>query len=498
MSVLDNAQLDVLVEKVVEKIRREMGGSDAGARAAATAAIAQAAGPEKARAVYSPGAKSRGPARGRRGVFDTLDEAVNAARHAFEEFGQTSLETRFKIIRAMRAVVADRAAEWATLSVQETGLGRVEDKIKKNQLAALKTPGPEILKPIAMTGDHGLTLHERAPFGVIGSITPSTNPTETVTNNAISMLAGGNTVVFNVHPGAKKVSRKLVEEFNDAIVAAGGPENCVTCIAEPTLDSAQALMKHPGIRVIVVTGGGAVVKAAMASGKRAICAGPGNPPVVVDETADIEQAGRDVVLGASFDNNIICIVEKELFVVDSVADKLKGVMLRSGAVELNARQLREIEKLVIVDDHPHRDFVGKNAAVIAKAAGITVPDETRLLIAEVDEAHPLVQIEMLMPVFPMVRVRNVEEAIAAAVRAEHGFFHTAVMHSRNIDHLSEMASRVNTSIFIKNGPAVAGLGYNGEGHTAWTIAGSSGDGLTTALTYTRERRCTLKEHFRIV
>jgi len=491
--MIDSSQLDVLVEKVVEKIRREMS-----APPASSATSSQGAPEAKPRAVFSPGVRARGPARGRRGVFDTLDEAVAAARSAFEEFQQTSLDTRYKIIKAMRHVVADRAAEWATLSVQETGLGRVEDKIQKNLLASLKTPGPEILKPIAVTGDHGLTLHERAPFGVIGTITPSTNPTETVTNNAISMLSGGNTVVFNVHPGAKKVCRKLVEEFNDAIVAAGGPENCVTCIAEPTIESAQALMKHPGIRVIVVTGGGAVVKAAMSSGKRAVCAGPGNPPVVVDETADLEQAGRDVVLGASFDNNIICIVEKELFVVESVADKLKSVMLRHGAFELNARQLREVEKLVVVDNHPHKDFVGKNAAVIAKAAGIQVPEDTRLLLAEVDEMHPLVQLEMLMPVFPMVRVRNVEEAIAAAVRAEHGFFHTAVMHSRNIDHLSEMASRVNTSIFIKNGPAVAGLGYKGEGHTAWTIAGSSGDGLTTALTYTRERRCTLKEHFRIV
>jgi acyl-CoA reductase-like NAD-dependent aldehyde dehydrogenase len=498
MAGIDHSQLDALVEKVVEKIRRELGDSPGAQAAAAQAVASHAASSGKARAVYSPGARSGRSAHGRRGVFDTLDDAVAAAGKAFEEYQQTSLETRYKIIANMRRVILDRAAEWANASVQETGLGRVEDKLKKNILAAAKTPGPEILRPVAMTGDHGLTLHERAPFGVIGSITPSTNPTETVTNNAISMLSGGNTVVFNVHPGAKKVSRKLVEEFNDAIVAAGGPENCVTCIAEPTLDSAQGLMKHPGIRVIVVTGGGAVVKAAMSSGKRAICAGPGNPPVVVDETADLEQAGRDVVLGASFDNNIICIVEKELFVVDRVADELKRVMLRSGAYELNARQLREVEKAVIVDDHPNRDFVGKNAAVIAKAAGITVPEETRLLIAEVDEMHPLVQIEQLMPVFPMVRVRNVEEAIAAAVRAEHGFFHTAVMHSRNIDHLSEMASRVNTSIFIKNGPAVAGLGYDGEGHTAWTIAGSSGDGLTTALTYTRERRCTMKEHFRIV
>lgn len=489
---LDESQLNQLVEKVVDKIRRELS-SPAPVAGNASAVV----GGNRARAVYSPGGAGAS-GRGRRGVFDDLDSAVAAASKAFEQLNDMPLETREKMIAAMRHVVLSQAESIAQRAVEETGLGRVEDKIKKNILAASKTPGPEILRSIAFTGDNGLTLHERAPFGVIGSITPSTNPTETVTNNAISMLAGGNTVVFNVHPGAKRISRWLIEQFNDAIVSAGGPENCVTCIAEPTIETAGALMKHKGIRVIVVTGGGAVVKAAMSSGKRAICAGPGNPPVVVDETADLEQAGRDVVLGASFDNNIICIVEKELFVVEKVADDLKKVMLRSGAVEITERQIHALEKALVVDGHAHRDFIGKNASVLAKAAGINVPDSTRLLLCEVDEGHPFVQLEMLMPVLPMVRVRHVEDAIAAAVRAEHGFFHTAVMHSRNIDNLSEMASRVNTSIFIKNAPAVAGLGYGGEGHTAWTIAGSSGDGLTTALTYTRERRCTLKDRFRIV
>jgi acyl-CoA reductase-like NAD-dependent aldehyde dehydrogenase len=490
MAALDDSQLDQLVDKVVRRLRDAQGPRPTGA----------VIGGDKPIAVYSPGAKEQGPAlvRGRRGVFDSLDGAVGAAGKAFEQLRELPLETRTRMIEAMRQVVVSRVQEIADKAIKETGLGRYAHKVEKNLLAATKTPGPEILRTVAFSGDNGLTIHERAPFGVIGSITPSTNPSETLTNNAISMLSGGNTVVFNVHPGAKKLCRELIEWFNDAIVAVGGPENCVTCLAEPTIESAQGLMKHPGIRVIVVTGGGAVVKAAMSSGKRAICAGPGNPPVVVDETADLEQAGHDVVFGASFDNNIICIVEKELFVVEKVADPLKKVMIRNGAFEMNERQLRAVEKIVIVDDHPSRDFVGKDAAVIAKAAGFSVPEDTKLLFAEVAESHPLVQLEMLMPVFPFVRVRDVEEAIAAAVRAEHGFFHTAVMHSRNVDHLSEMASRVNTSIFIKNAPAVAGLGWRGEGHTAWTIAGSSGDGLTTALTYTRERRCTLKDRFRIV
>jgi len=306
-------------------------------------------------------------------------------------------------------------------------------------------------------------------------------------------------VVFNVHPGAKNISRFVIGLINEAVVANGGPGDLVCGIAEPTIESAQALMKHPGIRVVVVTGGGAVVKQAMSSGKRAVCAGPGNPPVVVDETADLIQAGRDVVRGASMDNNIICIVEKELFVVRSVADALKTQMLRNGAVEVDGAALARLEKTVVTSDgHVNRDFIGKDARVIAKAAGISVEGDPRLLLAEVGADHPFVQLEMLMPVLPMVRVPDVDTAIREAVKAEHGYFHTAVMHSRNLDALSAMARAVNTSIFIKNAPSYAGLGVGGEGYTAWTIAGSSGDGLTTALTYTRERRCTLKDKFRIV
>jgi acyl-CoA reductase-like NAD-dependent aldehyde dehydrogenase len=258
-------------------------------------------------------------------------------------------------------------------------------------------------------------------------------------------------------------------------------------------------MKHEGIRVVVVTGGGAVVKQAMASGKRAICAGPGNPPVVVDETADLAQAGRDVVLGAGMDNNIICIVEKELFVVRSVADALKREMLRNGAWEVDGPALSRLEKMVVTrEGHVNRDFIGKDARKIAEAAGLRVEGDPRVLLAEVDASHPFVQLELLMPVLPMVRVQDVEVAIREAVRAEHGFFHTAVMHSKSIDHLHDMARAVNTSLFVKNAPSYAGLGVGGEGYTAWTIAGSSGDGLTTARTFTRERRCTLKDKFRIV
>ncbi|HUJ28437.1 MAG TPA: aldehyde dehydrogenase family protein [Myxococcales bacterium] len=469
--MLPPEQIEKLVEKVVERLQR------ASAPAAAPACV-------------------RGSAPG---VYDDLDAAVAAANRAFDIWHDVEVETRAKCIAAIRRVCLDRVEEIAQKAVAETGLGRVDHKIIKNRVAIEKTPGLEILDTKAFTGDDGMTLHERAPFGTLLSITPSTNPTETIINNAISMIAGGNSVVFNVHPGAKGISRLVIGWINEAIVGSGGPEGLVACIAEPTIESAQALMKHDGIKVVVVTGGGAVVKQAMASGKRAICAGPGNPPVVVDETANLEQAGRDVVLGAGMDNNIICIVEKELFVVRSVADALKREMLRNGAWEVEGPALSRLEKTVVTrDGHVNRDFIGKDARKIAEAAGIRVEGDPRILLAEVESTHPFVQLEMLMPVFPMVRVQDVGVAIRESVKAEHGFFHTAVMHSRSIDNLHDMARAVNTSLFVKNAPSYAGLGVGGEGYTAWTIAGSSGDGLTTARTYTRERRCTLKDKFRIV
>ncbi len=475
---MPNAHIDRIVEEVVRRLAREL----------------------KATSGDVPEPPRQAPALVRRrvGVFDDLDLATAAAQRGQEAFIAQSVESRQRVIEAMRAKSRELAEPLARMAVAETGLGNAPDKVKKNLLCADKTPGMELLVPKAFSGDHGLALLERAPFGVIGAITPSTNATETVINNGIAMVAGGNAVVFNVHPAAKGVCTFLVERLNEAIMAAGGPQDLVCALADPTIESAQALMRHAGIRLLVVTGGPAVVKAAMTSGKRAIAAGPGNPPAVVDETAHLERAARDIVDGASLDNNIVCIVEKEVFAVASIADQLKAELARHGASEVPHGALGRLERLVVDQGHPAREWVGKDAVAIARAAELHVPPGTRLLFAEVDPAHPFVQLELLMPVIGFSRLPSVEACIAAAVQAEHGFGHTATMHSTNIDHLSKMAKLVNTSIFVKNGPSFAGLGLGGEGYTSFTIASPTGEGLTTPISFTRERRCTLKDSFRIV
>ena len=439
------------------------------------------------------------------GAFASLDDAVAAASAAFKALEGISLEKRREIVEAMRGAMRANARSLAAMAVEETGLGRVEDKVKKNLLVTNRTPGPEELTPAALSGDHGLVLVEPAPFGVIGAITPVTNPSSTIICNSIGMLSAGNSVVFNPHPSAAKVSRETVRLLDEAIVKAGGPPNAVACMADPTIQSAGELMKHPRIRLLVVTGGGAVVAAAMNSGKRAICAGPGNPPALVDETADIGKAGRDIVFGHSFDNNVICTDEKEVIAVDSIADALKGAMKKAGAFELPARDLSRLENVIFEKGAGPRGhavvakkFIGKDASVILRELGITAGPEVRTILVEVPNEHPLVWTEQMMPVLPLTRVKNVGEAIDLAVAAEGACFHTSSMHSHDLTALSAMARRCNCSIFVKNGPNLAGLGYGGEGHTSFTIASPTGEGLTSPRSFSRWRRCTLVDHFRIV
>ena len=436
------------------------------------------------------------------GLFRSVDDAIAAAQRAQQALVAGTLEMRKSVIEAIRQTTREHAEEFSRMTRDETGIGRVEDKIQKHHLAADLTPGVEDLPAVSWTGDHGLTVEELAPYGVICAVTPSTHPVPTLVNNAISMIASGNVPVFNPHPSAKKISAYAVQLLNDAIVRAGGPANLICAIEEPTIESANQLFNHRGVRVILVTGGAAVARAALGSPKKSVVAGPGNPPVVVDETADIRKAARSIVDGAAFDNNVLCIGEKQCFVVDSVADELKREMIAYNAYELDARQIEALTEAALPkgDDgerHPSRDFVGRNANVLGRAAGLQLGDDLRLLIGETREDHPFVVIEQMMPFLPIVRVRDVDEAIRKAIESEHGYRHTAMIHSRNIENMHNMARACDCTVFVKNGPSFSGLGVGGEGYSTFSIAGPTGEGLTTARTFTRRRRCSLIDYFRI-
>lgn len=436
------------------------------------------------------------------GIFSSLDEAFLAAKQAQRAI--RNLDLRKRAIAAMRTAAIKHAEALAELAVKETGMGRVEDKIRKNIIQAEKTPGVEDLQPTALTGDNGLTLIEQAAWGVIASVTPSTNPAATVINNSISMIAAGNAVVFAVHPSAKKVSQRTITILNEAVASVGGPDSLMTTVVEPTIETAQQLFTYPGIDLLVVTGGGAVVKAAReVTDKRLMAAGPGNPPVIVDETADIEKAGKGIVDGASFDNNIMCTCEKEIIAVDMIADLLKESLKKNNAYELSADERVKLEN-VLLTKHDNgkisvnREWIGKDAALIAKQIGLNLPKSIRLLFAETSKDHPFAQKELMMPVLSFIRVPDANTAIDIAVELEKGNRHTAIMYSKNLDNLDRMANDINCSIFVKNGPCYAGLGFGGEGWTSMTITTPTGEGVTSARTFVRLRRCVLVDNFRIV
>ena len=437
------------------------------------------------------------------GVYNTIDECVKKAGIAQKELIAMSLEKREELIAAMRNILLQNADPLAKLAVEETRLGRYEDKIAKNILAAKKCPGCEDLYTEAQSGDDGLVLYEMGPFGVIAAITPTTNPTSTITCNSMGMIAAGNSVVFNPHPRAKQVSTETMKLLNRAIIAAGGPQNLICTVREPTIKTSQELMNHPGIRMLVVTGGEGVVKYGLSRGKKCIAAGPGNPPVFVDDSADIPRAAKNIVDGASFDNNILCIAEKEVFVYRNVADTLMAEMKKHGAYEVKGSQIDDIVKLVFKDPSGelplvNTKWVGQDAGKILRNIGVTDAFDARLIIAEVEHDHPFVLGEMLMPILPIVRVDDLDQALDWGLRAEHGFRHTACMHSKNVENMTKAGRLIETTIFVKNAPSYAGLGHGGEGYCSLTIAGSTGEGVTRARNFARLRRCTLKDSFRIV
>lgn len=429
------------------------------------------------------------------GIFQDMDSAVEAAVVAQRAYMNCSMSDRNRYVTAIRKVILDQKnlEHISRLAVEETGMGGYEYKLIKNRLAAEKSPGIEDLTTTALTGDDGLTTIEYSPYGVIGSITPTTNPTETVICNSIGMLAAGNAVVFSPHPRARQVSLDTIVMINRALEEEGAPRNLIVTVDQPSIENTNKMMQHPKIRMLVATGGPGIVKTVLSSGKKAIGAGAGNPPAVVDETADIEKAARDIVLGCSFDNNLPCIAEKEVIAVESIADYLIFNMKKEGALQLtDPAQIQQLADLVLTEKGgPKTEFVGKSAVYILDKIGIKASPDIKVIMMEVTKDHPFVQEELMMPILPVVRVKDVDTAIELAVEVEHGNRHTAIMHSKNVDKLTKMAKLIQTTIFVKNGPSYAGIGVGGEGYTTFTIAGPTGEGLTSAKSFARIRRCVL-------
>lgn len=446
----------------------------------------------------------RGSDRGHWGVFDSVDEAVAAANDAFLQLSRKSVADRAKVVQIVKDLCAKNAADWGRKELEETKIGRLDHKIEKLQIIKL-VPGTEWLQSDCYSGDHGLTVEEYAPFGVIGAITPATHSLPTLAGNIVNMVAAGNTIVFNPHPSGTRIACEGVQTFNKAFAEAIGIENLITIIGKPTIESANQIFAHRGVRMLCVTGGPAVARAALEAKKKAVVAGPGNPPVVVDETADIDHAAKSIVQGAAYDNNLLCIGEKEVFAVEAIFNPLMEAVARHGGYRLNAQQVEALTKVAFAPatepgGHAilNRDLVGKDAAVLAERIGLKVPAGTQLLYGETDTSNPFVPEEQMMPFVPFVRAKNAEHAIQLAHQFEHGFGHTAIIHSRNVRNMTIMGRLMNTTLYIKNGPCMAGLGLGGEGYLSFSVATPTGEGVTNPLTFTRKRRCVMVDELRIV
>ena len=427
------------------------------------------------------------------GSFDDMNDAIRAAKEAQKVMQKMPLDFREKIINNIRKKTLENAETLAKMAVEETGMGNVGDKILKHQLLAEKTPGTEDIKTEAWSGDRGLTLVEMGPFGVIGAITPCTNPSETILCNSIGMIAGGNTVVFCAHPAAVKVSNFAVKLVNEASIEAGGPENIVVSLNKPTLETSNIMMEHKDIPLIAATGGPGVVTAVLSSGKRGIGAGAGNPPVLVDETADIQQAAAHIINGCTFDNNLPCIAEKEVVAVEKIIDELIYYLKENGGYIISKEQEEKLISTVLTSNGLNRKCVGRDAATLLKMIGVDAPEGTRCIIFEGEKEHPLISEELMMPILGIVRSKNVDDAIEKCVWLEHGNRHSAHIHSKNVNTLTKYAKAMDTAILVKNAPSYAALGFGGEGFCTFTIASRTGEGLTSANTFTKRRRCVMSD-----
>jgi len=486
---LDEKALRGVVEEVLARLAKSS--------AAAPASSAPAARPAAPAVVSSSGK--------RYGVFDNAADATSAAARAFDQLRTKGVEARRTVIDIVKRIVTANAEPWGRFEFEETKIGRLEHKIEKLKIVKL-VPGVEWLHPRGMSGDHGITMEEFTPFGVVAAILPVTHSIPTLSGNIVNIVAAGNAVVFNPHPGGARSAALAVRVYNEAIERETGIENLVCTIEKPSLESFDALCKSRDVDLLCVTGGPAVVGAAMKSGKRAICAGPGNPPVLVDDTVDPDKVARDIIAGAAFDNNLLCIGEKQVFVLDRMAGALIRGLEKAGAAQLSSSQIEKLAAAAFTMkpdaggcSHPvlNRDLVGRDASYLAKHAGVTLYDKVPLIFGETSAGHAFVMEEQMMPMLPIVRVRSIEEGIALAKKSEHGYKHSAIIHTLNVNHMTAMARALDTTLFVKNGPSTAGLGLGGEGYLSYSIATTTGEGITNPQTFTRTRRCVMVDNLRI-
>ncbi len=433
------------------------------------------------------------------GLFENIDQAIEAAKEAQQQLMRMGKDMRYRIVDSIRRECRKHIDRFAKITVEETKMGNYQDKRLKVRVAIDWTLGPEELEVKTFSSHNGTQSFERAPYGVIGAIIPMTNPAPTIINNSITMISAGNAVVFLPHPASSQCTLEAFKAIHKGILDAGGPPNLIAATREAKIQNVSRIFKSPDINMISTTGGPQIVELSMKSGKRAIGAGPGNPPVIVDDTADLENAASEIAFGAAFDNNILCNDEKVIILLRSIADSFLSAISKNNTMVLSSDQAAKITDLLIKDGEIVKEFMGKDCPLILEKAGISFDNSAKLAVFVADsESHPLVQHEQMLPVVPILLADTFEQAVDIACRVEHGFMHTAMVHSRNVDRITYFGQRINTLNLIVNGASQRSAGTIAEGGTSWTLSGATGEGHTVPSTFTRQRKVTMYKSMNFV
>lgn len=418
----------------------------------------------------------------------TLLRKAKAAQKILSEYSQAQID---KLVQLMAEVGEKYARELAEMAVEETGYGKVQDKVVKNLLASrtlwnsikdMKTVGVIAENPEKKMFEVGV------PFGVVAGLVPSTNPTSTAIYKAMISIKSGNAIVISPHPSALRAITRTVELMRSALAKLGAPEDLVSVMSTPTMEGTAELMKNRGTGIILATGGSAMVRAAYSSGTPALGVGPGNVPAYIERSADIKKAVHHVVTSKTFDNGTICASEQHVVTEHVIADQVRAEMTAQGCHFLSETAIAQVEKVIV---NPHgglnSKIVGRSAVEIARMAGVTVPEQTRVLVAEqgrhnVGRHHPF-SWEKLSPLLGFYRVNDAHEACELCLELLNyeGAGHTLAIHTKNDELVREFALKKPVSRLVVNTPSThGGVGATTGLAPAFTLGCGSVGGSATS------------------
>ncbi|MBE1444350.1 bifunctional acetaldehyde-CoA/alcohol dehydrogenase [Paenibacillus sp. OAS669] len=423
---------------------------------------------------------------------EEVNGLVQKARKALQAMLQLNQEQVDAVVQQMALAGLDKHMSLAKQAVEETGRGVYEDKITKNLFATEYIyHSIKYDKTVGVIEDNPYEQYQKVaePVGIIAGVTPVTNPTSTTMFKALIAMKTRNPIIFAFHPSAQRSSEAAARTVMEAAVKAGAPEGCIQWIEHPSVEATNLLMNHPDVALVLATGGASMVKAAYSTGKPALGVGPGNVPCFIEKTANLKQAVTDLILSKTFDNGMICASEQAVIIEEAIYAQTKQLMSDMGCYFLNKEETEAVSKLVINPEKcaVNAVIVGQSAVKIAGMAGITVPADTKVLVAElagVGEAYPL-SAEKLSPVLACYKVKNAAQGIvrAAEVIAYGGMGHSSVIHSNDESVIAEFSAALQTGRIIVNAPSTHGaIGdiYNTNLPSLTLGCGSYGRNSTTA------------------